>query len=374
MKQLNILIVEDEDDLFNSYQDAADDLETANLEINLTRCKKSDEALEELSKQEFHGAIVDLNLEGDTTPDQPSGVNVIAEIHKEYRIPIIVVSGNLGNLPDKYSQNTTEFLHIYDRSPDISNIEIFNKIIQIFDTGILNIIGGKGLIEEKLNKVFWEHLSKDIDEWYGKEEKTVEQSLLRYTTNHLSAYLEKSDDGSDSHYEEAEFYLKEPIKETISSGDILIDKKTNERYILLSPACDVEPRKGDGDKIFINAKSLVLAKVTDIAPDLLMKNGHIKSVGKDRVRSFIYSVVHGTILSCTFLPKYKEVEAGIVEFDNLITVPFHSYTDFYRVATVSVSFFKDIQSRFASYYARQGTPDLNKKRIVENYLAIHDCL
>ena len=363
MKRLNILVVEDEDSLYNGYLDTADELSTElTLKINLLRSKTAVDACDSLAKQEFQGAIIDLNLFGDTDPEAPSGVKVILEIIKGYRIPIVIVSGNLQHLPDSI-ESGVQFIKRHDRTT--SNKLIFKEIIDIFQTGILNIIGGKGLIEDGLNKVFWEHLSKDIDAWFVTGEST-EKSLLRYTLNHLSAYLNEHDDSMDS-YREAEFYLKPPIKNIIASGDILRNPESNERFILLSPACDVEVRS-DGK---INAKSLVLGKISDSAPHSLADNELTKSNGKTSTVGFITKVVKGTELKCAFLPQYKELEEGIIDFQNLMTISLTEYMKLERLATVSESFFKDIQSRFSSYYARQGTPDLNKETIIDSYKAQH---
>ena len=227
-----------------------------------------------------------------------------------------------------------------------------------------------GLIEKKLNEVFWDHLSKDIDAWFTTD-KNVERSLLRYTLNHLSAYLDENDDPIDS-YREAEFYLKPPIKNIIASGDILRKPESKERFILLSPACDVAIRNAGADeKPIINAKSLVLGKISDSAPHSLVNNELTKNVGKSSAVSFVTKVVRGTELKCAFLPEYKELEEGIIDFQNLMTISLTEYMKLERLATVSESFFKDIQSRFSSYYARQGTPDLNKKNIIDSYKTQH---
>lgn len=369
METLNILVVEDNDAAFNSYQDAADELSDANFTIQLKRSISAATAIQELKEEPFQGAIIDLNLVGEADPEKASGNEVISEIHENFRIPIIVVSGNLQNLEAEFNTPESQFLKTFSRD-DRTNIEIFQEIINIFKTGILDIIGGTGLIEKKLGEVFWDHLSKDIDAWFYTD-GNAERSLLRYTLNHLSVYLDEHDEGSIDSYHEAEFYLKPPIKKIIASGDILRNPESNERLILLSPACDVEIRNGDDGQETINAKSLVLAKISDSDPQSLVNNGLIKNSGKGPTVDFLSKVVKGTELKCAFIPQYKELREGVIDFQNLVTVNFDEYKEFNRLATVSESFFKDIQSRFSSYYARQGTPDLNKETIIRSYKEQH---
>jgi len=364
MEILNILVVEDDETAFKGYQDASDDVSDANLKIELERSVSAKEAIQKLNKSSFQGAIIDLNLINENGSEEASGNEVISEIHKSFRIPIVVVSGNLHNLDNEFV-NSSQFIKALTRGDEL-NVDIFQGIIDIFQTGILNIIGGKGLIEGGLSRVFWEHLSKDIDAWFGVG-KSAEQSLLRYTLNHLSVYLDEYEEGSIDPYHEAEFYLKPPIKKNIASGDILQKNGSHERFILLSPACDIEVRSNGK----MNAKSLVLARICNSDPATLLAGDYIKKNKPDNARSFIRSVVHGTKLQNAFLPPYKEIKEGVIEFHNLVTISPDDYNNYQRLATVSVSFFKDIQSRFSSYYARQGTPDLKKESIVDSYMREH---
>ncbi len=365
MEALNILVVEDDDTAFNGYSDESVELSTDNLKIILSRSKSAEEAIQRLSKDVFQGAIIDLNLLGETHPNDASGNKVASEIHKKFRIPIIIVSGNIDNFePDFNITEDNQFIKTFERSA--SNKEIFQEIINIFQTGILKIIGGTGLIEEKLNTIFWNHLSKDIDAWFNTE--NTEHTLLRYTLNHLSAHLNTSKNDLTV-FHKAEFYLKPPIKETIASGDILCCPKNDERFILLSPACDVELRSNaDKEEKTINAKSLILGKVHNSDPDSLLSNGLIKKKNKRDTKSFVSKLVKGQDPKYVFLPCYKEINEGIINFQNLKVIDFIAYKELNRIATVSESFFKDIQSKFSSYYARQGSPDLNKEQIIEEYI------
>jgi len=38
------------------------------------------------------------------------------------------------------------------------------------------------------------------------------------------------------------------------------------------------------------------------------------------------------------------------------------------VATVSIHFFKDIQARFSAFYARQGSPDFDNKKLSQGIM------
>mgnify|MGYP005750253911 CR=1 FL=1 len=372
MTDMNLLVVEDEDKEFNHYSDWVEEFnersgEETGFKINLIRAKTADEAHKSLQNEQLHGAIVDLNLYEDTATHNASGNKVIEEIVKQYRIPVVVVSGDTSNLKpvEDVNSNSTFFqIHVRDQ---VTDEQVFEALIEIFKTGILNIIGGKGLIEEKLSKVFWLHLSDHLSAWIPSESGT-EKSLLRHTLNHLLAYLDVSDNDSEPHlYKNAEFYIKPVVKPYISSGDIVMDG--NDRYVLLSPACDVEVRSVNEGVYEINASSLVLGKIDEVSRDSFIKNGIIDE-GSDNAskrEKALDQIIKGMNPKFLFFPDYMDIDAGIVNLQNLKTVDKTTYASYERVATVSRDYLKEIQSRFSSYYARPGQPDLDKRELVKRH-------
>lgn len=359
MTKINILVVEDNDTAFNNYDDWVEgDFNEQNKSIVLSRAKTAKEAIELLNSQEFHGGIIDLNLYQEAT-NQASGNQVIKEVVEKYRIPVVVASGNTGNLDHNLSPKDSAFFKVFTRDDDTSTI--FAPIINVFETGVFNVIGVKGEVEEGLQKVFWEHLAHDVDDWFEWKEDS-EKSILRYTLNHLKAYLEK---GIHS-FHGAEFYIKPPIVDHISSGDMVLDKALAKRYLLLSPACDVTVREEKDGAPQINANTLILCEVVEVTPECFLESGLIKKINKGSFKDVLKRAVQGTDSRMVYLPQYKNIDAGIADFRNISTVKLDEFIKYERLATVSESFFKNIQSSFASYYARQGQPDLDKNTIIDS--------
>ena len=359
---VRILVVEDDEDQLEAYSDAADELSTADRRIELTNRQTADDAKQDLLSTEFDGAIVDLNLSsGD--PSEASGNEILREITEKHRFPVLVVSGNLQNLDEQIQQSS--FLKTFPREPGTSNNEIFNYLLNIHATGITKILGGRGLIEKHLGEIFWKHLASDFESW-NPGDRDSEKTLLRYAVAHLSEYLDLPSGAANEYYHEAEFYIIPPIRKYIATGDIV--RKDGDCFIVLSPACDVTVRKNDGEKPIINAESIVLAPIYSLDTAAFEEKGILKTNDNNKQRkNALKKIIKGQREKFVFLPEYRDVDAGVVDLQNLVAWSLDEFLEAKRLATVTGAFLKDIQSRFASYYGRQGQPDLDKMDLLKKY-------
>jgi len=313
-----------------------------------------------LLSTDFDGAIVDLNLSsGD--PTETSGNEVLREITEKHRFPVLVVSGNLQNLDNRIQQSG--FLKTFDR--DTPNNEIFKYLLKIQATGITRILGGRGLIERHLGEIFWKHLACDFDGW-DTGARDSEKTLLRYVVAHLSEYLDLPSGAANEYYHEAEVYVVPPIREYIATGDIV--EKNGSRFILLSPPCDVAVRGIKEGIPVINAKTLLLAPLLPIARETFLENSLITEGGnKDNAKgreSLLNEIIKGKIEKYVFLTAHRNLGPVIADLQALRSWSLSDYLASKRLATVTSPFLKDIQSKFAAYYGRQGQPDLDKKELV----------
>lgn len=369
VQELKLLIVEDDDDQFELYTDAIDDINDAaedRVEIKFTREKKSIDALQKISTEKFDGAIIDLNLE-DEEANEASGNLVIRTVLEQHRFPIYVVSGNLGNLDADIENNPSPFIHKYSRDDAVQYVDILNELKEIFKTGITKILGGRGLIEEHLKKIFWDHLANDYKNIASTSEQSSEKTLLRYALSHLSEYLAEFNDGESRYFHPAEYYIKPPIQKHIATGDII--SQNNKYFINISPACDVAVRKVNEDgTLKINANKVILAPLIPVLRESFLEEGIIKVTDNLKtVEKIIGEIVKGQRDKYALLPEYSDLEAKLIDFQNIETIEVNEYQGFNREATVASVFLKDIQSRFSSYMARQGQPDLDKSALISKY-------
>ena len=347
---LNLLIVEDDQHTIQSYQDRID-LENMDgaIEIVPKIVMNLTDAKEELKTPIFDAAIIDLKLTTGTS--ELEGIHVVDEILAELRIPVFVVSGSIG----QYEKEETPLFK--KKSRDDSFEEILTEIIKIYKTGITKILGNKGVIDKYLQTIFWSHLSSTIDLWKNDNFRTddeKEKSLLRYTLIHMQEYL----DEDIEKYHPSEFYITKPIKNDISTGDIVF--AGNERFVIVTPSCDMVLREGDER----NADFVHFCKIKDlkdVVKNYNRLNPTTSSSNDDRKR--LTGFIENRNQRYHFIPKSNDIKAGLIDFQDKITIPTKQLSKYLkaksleRIATISTPFLKDVISRSSNYLSRQGSPD-----------------
>ncbi len=358
MKELKLLIVEDDSTVIETYTRDINSYNKANeiIKIKETILSDKDQALVILKDSDnvFDGAVIDLDLKQSGGSDS-SGNEVIKEVKGNLRFPVFVISGTSHNLDPSLSEETS-FFKVRDRDADFDFIE---EIVAIYNTGITEILNRKGTIESYINDIFWNHMSNSMDLWINDNTRTPkekENSLLRYTLLHMQEHI----DEELEKYHPSEFYITKPIKKNIFTGDIVeLDKN---RFLILTPSCDIVIRPS-GNR---NADFILFCKIKPL--DSVVKNyeqlRHDTSP-KNENRQRITNFFENKNQKYHFIPKAESIEPGLIDFQDKLTMPNSEVNTLLeakkieRIATISQPFLKDIISRYSNYYSRQGSPDFN---------------
>jgi hypothetical protein len=343
MCDLKLLIVEDNDQDLNTCRDYVNDFKRKNLcNIELIVCKTIEEAFQKLDMT-FDGAIIDIKLDTQGTGDEGNIVlNKIREAH--LRIPVAVFTATPGSV-----EEVPGYIGIFKKgSHGPQYKDLLLQFLDIYNTGLTRIMGGRGKIEDFLGRVFNENLMPEQyrKKWieYGRKDTSrTERALLRYALNHLFQLLDEDDDK----YFPEEFYLTSPLNPGIKTGNIAIDKERQLKFVVLNPACDLVIR-GDGkmktDKILIveiDTQEVVFTKYSSTKDqENLLKNN-------------LTTYYH-------WLPKTDFFDGGFVNFRKLFSLEIDEFNAKFGKPIVQISspFVKDIVSRFSVYYARQGQPEI----------------
>jgi len=333
-KSLTILVVEDDENVTNSYQRKVQGHNfdpDKEFEFQIDIVSNKNHALEKLSHNDYDGAIIDLDLTGNGGNDT-SGIEVIKNIQENSRFPIFIISGTTHNLDDdRRIQN--DFYKVVSRDEDFDFIKEFSKI---HSTGIVELLKRKGKIENYINEIFWKHLSGSMKPWiedYETSNDKKQKSLLRYFIFHLQEYLDIDDqEGCFNDYYPSEYYISKPIKKKIFTGDIFIDNK-NEKFVVITPACDFS--NGKADKI----ECLKITESQEIENCFSLENMSKKQ--QNKVKNYLLN----KIPRYHFLPNLysdgEEYKLGILDFQDkhsfvYIELDKHcSENVFKRIATIS---------------------------------------
>ena len=339
---IKLLIVEDDKDQLQMYIDSIDSFsKKENIEIVKDIYENINDGLEAIKNPKYDAAIIDLKLS--STSIELEGMQLVNAINGKLRIPIYIVSGSI-------AQVEIEENKLFQKRLRTDNfIEILKEIKVIYDSGITNFLEPGGAIDNNLTNIFWNHLSNDLDIWINHNNPN---NLLRYILSHFQEHLDLNLQGDFEEYHPFEVYIKPPIKKNIHTGDLI--KYNNEYYVILTPACDIVIQT-NGTR---NADNIIIIKAQnfDYKTTCLNKNNDLD---KNKISKY----VKNSNARFHYLPPFNSNNGFIVDFQNITSIAFT--TELERVATVSSSFIKDIISRFANYYSRQGQPTFNQDSIIE---------
>ena len=350
MINMKLLIVEDEESV---RKDLTSSIKRYNREFNhcitYDEAENLQEALEKLDNT-FDGALIDLNLNDDTE----GGNAVIKAIRSaNIRIPLTILSGTPSG--DDHPNVTCH------TKGEVTHDSILNEFKDIHNSGMTKVLGARGEIESLLNRIYEDNILEHKSAWikYGKADpERSEKSLLRHTLNHI---VQLVDTDQQKHFPE-EFYICPPIKDHICTGSIVKSITGHERFVVLTPSCDLVPRgkgKPKTDKILcveIQNDKLLLSKITSLINDndIVKRKKKVKEATKNFYKNNSRSFYH-------WLPNTNFFSGGVINFRSVRSIDFEDFYEAYEKPELQISnaFIKDILSRYSSYYARQGQPEID---------------
>lgn len=342
---MKILLIEDEEDQREAFKEA---VEVFNDDENNQGVEPDTAAnLSEASNKidgSYDGVIIDLVLGNDAD----GGNKIVRQLGDSFtRIPIIFVTAFPEDVVDHPS-----IIHTRRRSDGIytSDLLLFQKI---YDTGLTRIMGGRGLIEQRLNDVFLKNLLPQINTWISYAEtdsERTEKALLRYALNHLIQFLEEDEKLCFPE----EFYLYPSVLDRITTGSIVT--ADDQWFVVLSPACDLVPR---GENGVLNTDHILLVEIESVE----------KILGGSKSKNRVSELSANRRTYYHWLPPTDFFQGGILNFRRLTTLDQDVFDGKFGKPTIQISpsFVKDIVSRFSSYYARQGQPDIDNKDFIDRY-------
>lgn len=354
MSIFRLLIVEDnEQDLIICRDCVLRYKDEKQREVELIECK----SIEEFRKKRdnsIDGAIIDLKL----AAKGGEGNQVLREIEQShFRIPVAVLTGT----PDD-ADNEFSYIGLFKKGDQGSGYtDLLDSFWGIHNTGLTRIMGGRGKIEDALEHVFKKNLMPEQyrKKWveYGKiDSARTEKALLRHALSHL---LQLLDNDKDNCFPE-EVYLTPPLTSEIRTGSIVKEKSSEQKFVVLNPACDIVIRKNgkrNTDRILTVAIDLQNELFPDHPASGLSNSQHedLKKAFKNNKSTYYH-----------WLPKTDFFEGGFLCFRKLSTLTQEDFNIRFDPPNIQISpsFVKDIIARFSAYYARQGQPEIDFERLI----------
>jgi hypothetical protein len=305
----------------------------------------------------YDAIIVDIKL------DIPNGGNdIIKQIINYYRLPVAVMTGT----PDTDIDDDSPII-VYKKGDDTYE-SIIKSLIQVTSTGLFDVFGRVGIIENEMNKIFWKNLYPKISMWIEMKNGGYETDkiILRYALSHIHELI----DSNLPTYTTEEMYIKPPLFNEIKSGSVYKVSEEDAFFIVLSPPCDLVYRNGK-----IKTDRILLCEIEnhDDTSKYITRNSPNREKKTQMIKEAIRNNYSGYY---HWLPPNSIFGGGYINFRKVTTCDPHLFDEKYGTPYLKVQeyFVKNILYRFSAFYARQGQPDFNfseeAKNIVDRLVSL----
>lgn len=367
---MKILLIEDNDSDIQVFKTSAKAWKVENLDItedvDIESCKTLDEAKSCTNSQaNWDGIALDLKL-----PQDSDGEEFLKHLKELYlRVPVVVLSGTPRELDDEYKSTC---LKSYVKAGQHEK-EILDVLWDCKRSGLMNLIGGKGLFEKHLKTVFDRCIIPRFDDWRvllqtaGSENTEVKASeaLTRHILTCLSFMM--SNDTDVIQPEECYIPLTNDARAyKYPIPGMIVSDANSANWLVLNPACDLALRPTKKKREDGSVEEIVAPKTQHI---FLVAIESVSSVLDGR--NFGYKrkcYANNADLNIHWLPNVKSFGGGFANFRIVTAVSCEGFFEKYHLPETPLAIhpevLKNIQSRFANYYARQGQPDIAYDRFL----------
>ena len=354
---MNILLLEDnQSDIESCASSLARFLaEHPDGEIKLLKAQSVDEAKKIIFDHQTHieGAIIDLKIGSNSQAGNEIIQLFIDELN--LRAPVIVVTGT----PDA-TDSGRKYAGIYKKG-EFDYSDAFALFVQIQKTGLYNVMGECGTLEKLLTYIFQNNIVPNLQKWIDYAQKYSEEDVERAFTRYVLAHVMVKLDGDQDLFFSEECFLYLESSEFPRPGEffeITSGDHKGEKWVVLTPPCDLVVRKNDDGSPCINVKKIQLAlfedmnnyKPKDFSEPLNDKQRtRWEALRKNPPQLYLY-----------FLPTTDFLKGGFINFRTVTTIALDAMRKEYSSCGFMISplFFKNILAKFSNYYSRQGAPDL----------------
>lgn len=351
--------------------------EIFNFSVTYKAADTPEKAMVLLYKENFHALIVDLKLETDDNnkEDENYSGNILLKniINKEI-IPIIVRTG----FPNKMTQEINRNI-IKSCSKETPTLEeVVEELIDYYNTSIFSIFGSRGKVDKHIKDFFWNILPECFinkkEEINNLDKGIQEKVIIRYVSSWLNNKYMFNDGYLD--VEPIEMYMFPNPIDRICNCDIYKDDDSNEKFIVLTPACDLANDKAE-NILFAKIQSYESVdefnKTIQKCSEQQKTEEKISNGNRNKIASWSRNS-HEKSMRYHFLPKVGFFDGGFIDFSLLTCLKYDreknefAERNLVKIGTITDSFKRDIIARFSSYYQRQGQPTFNADSILKKYL------
>lgn len=343
-----LVLENDQEFVDGTYRPYQRDNSSGESAFELVFVKTVDEANQALAFGRFNGAILDLRL---SDSEEAEGNEVASKIHRDYFMPIAVVTGFQDELASEMRQlaeGGTSFVRLFNKNEMIG--AVFDFLFKVEQSGVLQIVGPGGEMNQLLSEIFWKHLGPVIKQWEGQTLSPMDRKrLLRHAVAHMVGALQSHAPGTWDTYLPSEVYFWPPICQNEMTGDIYVQLETGQEtrnfVLLVTPACDLASKDRPG----------AVRHFVRILPFSSFPNEG-KAAGLVAKKELRYHV----------LPPSASFDGGVADFASISCIPAADANSQYaRKGSIIEPFWREIVTRLGVWLSRQGTPEIERELLMQ---------
>jgi len=325
-----------------------------------------DKALDRLEASQFDLIILDVRLgPHDEEREEEEGIKVLESIKARCFIPVIFYTG----LPQKVRHLQTPLIKVIENAEGLPKVlstikEIISTKLPLFNRALLRHV------KEVQRNYMWEFVANNWEAFGDTPDKiSLAYLLARRLAKSLDSpgiqkLAEKLGASTGTWFSEdnvhpMRYYVMPPVGVRPMAGDIIKEEDgTQTRYmVLITPSCDLVQKKVDF-MLFADCTPLRETK------EYIDWKEHPDDP-KDRYINRLSVLLTNGKERFFFLPSVFNIPDLIVDYQKLTTFEPQEFSKlitekrFTCIASLDSPYCEALLARFARYFGRLGTPDLN---------------
>lgn len=330
-------------------------------------CTNFGDALDCLNEKRIDLVILDLKDDSIDLEDEGkpfAGEVVFNQIRQLRFVPVVFYTA----YPEKVRQLENPYVRVVKRGGEERNLR--DVIKEVFETGLPRLIRH---LENEQRSYMWDHISAHWQNFKSPYDKVdLSYLLARRLANTLERgsirrFLAGQEVGgpqeNDHTVHPIEMYIYPSVNPKLFAGDIL--KKTihdkDKYWIVLTPSCDLEQEKVTS---IILAACMPLVEQSEFKKiqEYIARRENISNTAKEDLEALIGNKRKGKKVQPErfyYLPGTFFIPDLVIDFQALIQIPLKKAKLENRIASLDSPFAEACLARFARYYGRLGTPDID---------------
>lgn len=364
------LVVEDKEDIAAQLVEAVTGFVDAPDSAEGRSCRSFTDAVRLLDIERFDLLILDLkddSVSGLDEHDVSAGMVVFNALKTTRFVPVVFYTAHAHKVRDMQ----TSFVRVVEKTEGLGKLK--EEVVKIFSTKLPAL---SRRLEELKRGYLWDFVSSHWQEFDSPHEKADLACLL---ARRLALTLQQEAAGfagevaggattiAQGTIHPMEMYVRPPVSASRQAGDIVKGNVggVDGYWLVVTPSCDFEERHPLNNVLLARC-----APLTD-APEFAAwklnptgeTSGKLKSlIGDNRQKAQAERY--------KFLPGTFFLTDSVVDFQQLKTVTPEELCALDVIASLDSPFAESVLARFARYYGRLGTPDIDKEVVIARLQAI----